>query len=314
MDREDPLWESVTRVEAAPAFVSMACRALWSSVNERLAARVGDVLDVRLPVPETGDPRTLWLLRRLSVPAATDQQDMAARAADCLREHARNGSADGGSVPPLCSDSPEWLADVLPAVLGELAEAGLSPRVALGSPTTALARSWTAGHELLRRVWPEGWQEMTTVLTVGVLLDGPHFSSGSAATTFGAIYANPRSLRTPQDVMQILVHESAHHVLWLKENLRPFLLNPDDKANSPLRQDERLLRGVFHAAFVLARLALTADALIQRIGDDGPLTEPLPDLVQKLGEALATLEARARFTSEGRALCDDMQAIHERTR
>lgn len=83
------------------------------------------------------------------------------------------------------------------------------------------------------------------------------FGSASSPLIFGGIFANTHSPIELVDQVELILHETAHTVLFALTQYDS--LTKDDGAliyDSPLRDDPRSLEGVFHATWVSARLAL----------------------------------------------------------
>jgi HEXXH motif-containing protein len=91
------------------------------------------------------------------------------------------------------------------------------------------------------------------------------FGGVTSLTLWGAVTLNTETHRTPLEILEGLVHEGAHTLLFgyaLDERL---VRNPDSQRfASPLRSDPRPMDGVFHATFVCARLYLFYRRLLER--------------------------------------------------
>jgi HEXXH motif-containing protein len=105
------------------------------------------------------------------------------------------------------------------------------------------------------------------VLVIGSAPLSPASSFGgvTSLTLWGAVTLNTELHRTPLEILDGLVHEGAHTLLFgyaLDERL---VRNPDSQRfASPLRSDPRPMDGVFHATFVCARLYLLYRRLLER--------------------------------------------------
>ncbi|MCW5300168.1 hypothetical protein DXT88_18520 [Herbaspirillum lusitanum] len=100
---------------------------------------------------------------------------------------------------------------------------------------------------------------------------------GSLNRTFGAIFiASPdhdpirghSSYLTHRGVpyfLEHLVHESSHNVLFGLMLSDPMVLNPvSEKFSAPLRTDLRPMYGIFHAAFVVARMVRVFKLMVRK--------------------------------------------------
>jgi hypothetical protein len=81
------------------------------------------------------------------------------------------------------------------------------------------------------------------------------FGSASSFMLWGSIFFNVERHQRVLDIIQAIVHESAHLLLYAHSIEEPFVTNPiDARYSSPLRSDPRPMDGVFHATFVTARM------------------------------------------------------------
>jgi hypothetical protein len=85
----------------------------------------------------------------------------------------------------------------------------------------------------------------------------------------GAVWMNANDRVS---IVELLVHESAHHYLYLAEAAAPLLKPcPDDRFPSPLRTDLRPLRGVLLAVHAIAYMGLYYQGLRESPALDGGL-------------------------------------------
>lgn len=81
------------------------------------------------------------------------------------------------------------------------------------------------------------------------------FGGVSSLTLWGAVTLNAAHHRTPLDLLEALVHEGAHLLLFGYAADEPLVRNPlSQRFASPLRREARPMDGVYHATFVCARL------------------------------------------------------------
>lgn len=110
--------------------------------------------------------------------------------------------------------------------------------------------------ELIDSVDPGLAAEIAAVTEYVVLLDGLQFVGGSDIFLFGATFLRLDHRWTSLCFADHLVHEAAHQVLHVSQELDPLLLNREQMGQpSPIRSDARPLYGTFHATFVFLRLA-----------------------------------------------------------
>ena len=161
-------------------------------------------------------------------------------------------------------------------------------------------------RQALAAAWPAAWAEHNRLVQTLVFTDAP-LRSATCARTFGAIFVSTEETAEALRMFEVLVHESAHHALSLRERFTTFVDNPDDTASHPLRPDPRPLHGVLHAAFVLARLVTAVerylrDAGTSRLLDAARCRDRLAELREQLVAVLAVLDDRARWTADGARL------------
>ena len=144
---------------------------------------------------------------------------------------------------------------------------------------------------LLHERSPDLAQWLATYAKVLVYLDdgGRIARSASSADLPGIVFADAT---TEVALLELLVHESAHHLLYLEESASP-LVDPNDdrRFESPLRADARPLRGIllaYHAlAYICALYAELASSDIGRAFDPADVAS----LRAKAEDAAATIDA-----------------------
>jgi HEXXH motif-containing protein len=139
------------------------------------------------------------------------------------------------------------------------------------------------------------------------------FDGASSFMLWGAVLLNVSSHETRLDCLQALVHESAHNLLFGFSVDGPLTDNdPDARFDSPLRLDPRPMEGIFHAAFVTARMHHAVRELlcsgILGGADHDEARAALELHVKSFEQGRATIERHAQLTPVGRAVIDG--AIH----
>jgi hypothetical protein len=90
------------------------------------------------------------------------------------------------------------------------------------------------------------------------------FDGGSCYMLWGGLFINAENERNDITMIEALVHESSHSLLFSYSIDEPLVRNEDDELfSSPLREDLRPMDGIYHATFVSARMHWAMDALIQ---------------------------------------------------
>ena len=145
-------------------------------------------------------------------------------------------------------------------------DAGLQPATA--EDAAAFASRFATGLDLLERACPELAGEFRAIVrevvpfasdrSRNMQLDG-----GSHYKLWGALFLNADFHPTPQAIVEVLAHESAHSLLFGFCTHRPLVRNDDaGRYASPLRPDARPMDGIYHATFVSARMHLAMSRLL----------------------------------------------------
>ena len=123
--------------------------------------------------------------------------------------------------------------------------------------------------DLLDRGFPDMADEIRELLFEIVIAVGPEdpkaltFDGSSSYMLWGVIMLNARGQATVLDTAQALAHESGHNLLFGKCAKGPLIENDDEEIFvHPLRKDPRPMDGVFHAAYVIARMHQTLERLL----------------------------------------------------
>ena len=130
------------------------------------------------------------------------------------------------------------------------------------------------------------------------------FDGASSFMLWGAVVLNAAEQKTPLQMVQALVHESGHNLLFGLCADGPLVLNGDgERFTSPLRSDPRPLDGVFHASYVIARMhrslvRLRAAGALDA-GEQDEAARALAALQRGFAQGLATLERHAKLTPLG---------------
>ncbi|MCU7827350.1 aKG-HExxH-type peptide beta-hydroxylase [Kitasatospora sp. DSM 101779] len=204
------------------------------------------------------------------------------------------------------SPDPLWLRDGLQEVLRSLNWGDEQVGTVVTALPSEVRRSLELGRQALRSAWPEAWSEHNTLVEYLVFVEGP-VRSATLQSTFGAIYAEVQEAGDPLRMFELLLHESAHHALSLREQFTRFIDNPDAVGTHALRPDPRPLRGVLHAAFVMWRIAEGLERYQRTHQAGGPLDGcPVEErrvfALESLQSALALLDESAQWTEDGQLL------------
>lgn len=119
---------------------------------------------------------------------------------------------------------------------------------------------------------------------------GEGVGGASSLMLWGAVFLYVLRNRTRLDLVEGLVHEGAHKLLFGLSLDEPLVENPvEERFDSPLRKDPRPMDGVFHATFVCARIHYA----FQRLRDD-PAADFSPAELRIIDQRMS--DQRTRFS------------------
>lgn len=138
------------------------------------------------------------------------------------------------------------------------------------------------------------------------------FGSASSFMLWGALVINVDRYRTAYALVEALVHESAHQLLFAHSIDHPLVLNPiEERYPSPLRTDPRPMDGVYHATFVTARVfyvlrRIQEAALCHFASIDGAvLDQKLEALRARFAGGLETVRRFGRLSQTGARILEE---------
>lgn len=117
-----------------------------------------------------------------------------------------------------------------------------------------------AAFDLMRSALPGMYAELDAIVREILLARAPkgdrvQFDGASHYQFWGLLMINPSYHKTPLEVLEVLVHEASHSLLFGMTIDEPLVFNPDEELyKSPLRTDPRPMDGIFHATYVSARM------------------------------------------------------------
>jgi hypothetical protein len=229
---------------------------------------------------------------------------------DDITQQLQNGSTTSPTTVYRGASDERWLCDGLQEALRSLGWGEERVGTVQTSLPAEVDRSLLLARQAVSLAWPQAWSEHNTLVQYLVFVKGP-VRSATVQSTFGVIYAEVQEASDPLRMFELLLHESAHHALSLREQFARFLDNPEDLGTHALRSDPRPLRGVLHAAFVMCRLAEGLSRYQRSHPSGGPL-DGCPVQVrrdfarQSLREALTVLDETAQWTKDGKVLRANM--------
>jgi hypothetical protein len=142
--------------------------------------------------------------------------------------------------------------------------------------------------EILHHCDRDQFEEIEVVLAEIVLAkcnttDGLELNGATSFLSWGAILLNADQHRDVLDIVQAIVHEEAHLVLFAEAIDGPLVLNDHNVTfTSPLRSDPRPMDGLFHATYVLARMYRSALKIYANGKDFSETTALTKDVVETI--------------------------------
>lgn len=174
---------------------------------------------------------------------------------------------------------------------------GLTARLAAPAPASDLRDTIAGLRAGIAQAAPLWAQEFEALVSMIVLAEtegsGGTFGGASAFAAWGAILVNPARQRDTLQLALTLIHESSHLKLFSAYLDDEIVLNdPAEAYSSPLRREPRPVNGIYHAAFVLARMTEFATD-IQASGMAGALFGPdaIAELDKSIGLSIGQFEA-----------------------
>lgn len=299
------LANEIVKLEMAPGAVAHLTGMYHRSIARRLLPE--DVLTSNQVSIGWLHPRLVWMARvggsspARSFDSVESLMSAGAGALDALpdQEHIYRSSSEAWS---------HWTVESTEAYGQEL-DPATSLRLADTSADGSMARISQAAARL-QRVSAAIAVENVLLIRSFVHVVGD-LNSASFEDAFGAVLVGRDACVSITAAFEMLLHEGGHHSLYLREAFDPFLNNRDALAHHPLRNDERPLRGVMHAAHALARMSLGLSRLCA--DSDAP-----PDAFVRRDAAIADLEKtldvlleKAERTTLGEAYLASLTQTHE---
>ena len=186
----------------------------------------------------------------------------------------------------------------------------------------ACEREVGAAFALMQRADPELRAEIADLLrTILLATPAPSIAPFDGSSTFfnwGATLINADIRRNPIEVVDLLVHESSHLLLFAFSSQSALTKNAGtERYSSPVRSDPRPIDGIFHACFVTTRVRL---AMKRLIGSGRLSAEEMAAARRSLvhnghaaQESLDLLKRHAELTSAGEVILAELDKywVHE---
>ena len=168
---------------------------------------------------------------------------------------------------------------------------------------------------LLLKAHPEMYGEFQELVTSIRLYEPRHVGSMSSPRSFGVMYIyKPHTEDSLKDLplyyLNHITHETSHIALNAVMTQGKLILNdPSERFSSPVRPDARPMDGVYHAAFVLSRVALVQS---QPIVKERPATaETQETTLKSFWAAYETVAAHGKLTEAGQQVIESCRELVE---
>lgn len=181
-----------------------------------------------------------------------------------------------------------------------------------GDLAALAVRSLESGLQRLRCCLPTFAGEFDALVRQVILVVGDEslsydFAGGSCYMLWGALFINAGSHTNDIAVMEAIVHEASHSLLFGFTIDEALVLNNDEELyTSPLREDPRPMDGIFHATYVSARTHYAVSKLLQSdslTSDERHLcARRLEAILQGFWQGYRTVLAYGRLSPTGQAL------------
>lgn len=139
------------------------------------------------------------------------------------------------------------------------------------------------------------------------------FGGASSLMTWGAIFINIKRYQEIPDIVEFIIHELTHHILFGINSVNQLVLNPPDQLfPSALRSDPRPMDGIYHATLVCANICFFMHKWLhssecQNKIDRTYLSSIFQHNKSAFLEMHMVVDSYARLSKEGRDILDKAQ-------
>lgn len=183
-----------------------------------------------------------------------------------------------------------------------------------GSSAPCPPQLWKEGQRLIEDALcalkygaKDAYEEHIQLVNHFIILKSERFIAGSSFDIQGCILMKIKENHLLLDIIDNIIHETAHQYIFLLSTLDPLCLNdPADLYTSPLREDPRPIMGNFHALFVISRLIYALKSIKsypkKHDIDVNTLQQYIENYEEKFNLALPSFYRDAHLTALGRRL------------
>jgi hypothetical protein len=155
--------------------------------------------------------------------------------------------------------------------------------------------------------------EQVRILMPNILITGPtktkFITSASTIKLFGCVIIGSYGKNTVTTYLEDLVHESAHHRLFLEQSSDELTLNPpEEKYTAPFRRDKRPMAGLFHAHFVLGQIALAFHKIkaSSAVANQSDFETMFESAKRRFVESKSIIDQYGKFTEVGQKIYNNI--------
>jgi hypothetical protein len=120
----------------------------------------------------------------------------------------------------------------------------------------------TAALNIIQRSWPEAYVEMKTVLRGFAGFKSDSIENFSDPQLYGIIHLNVKLSVDEYTLACDIIHEIAHHTLFMQQSVDQFIVDKSSMLFSPIREENRPAIGLLHAIFAMGRMIEFANRLL----------------------------------------------------
>ena len=270
-------------VVAHPPWTLSPSAARVQAIDHTLRLRLADSLTYVAKLASLGDSRHLvhrlqvssispWvfcLYSKLVAELAANAELKVAQTFDAVLRSAERPAAEG-LVAFLSPGIDEGWWDHFCLLFDTDPKRPFKPRTCGAEQFTICSQEIDEAFALMQRADPIFYDEVRQLLRV-IVLGAPEsanldhvFNGASTFFLWGATLLNADLRRTTVSLIDLLVHESSHVLLFGIAADRTLMHNSgEERYSSPLRADPRPIDGIFHACFVATRVHLALSRLLE---------------------------------------------------
>ncbi|WP_241569611.1 aKG-HExxH-type peptide beta-hydroxylase [Rosenbergiella collisarenosi] len=142
--------------------------------------------------------------------------------------------------------------------------------------------------------------------------EGHYIRSGCNFNLFGLIFLYAHESNTVPYYIEHIVHECAHHALNII-NADDYIVEnaPEERFSAPFRKDKRPMIGIFHALFVLSRIAqsLSRFTASYRGTYENEFSQRLDTALTKYQQTVQIVEEHAKLTPKGKEILKGIKEV-----